>query len=121
METALVSLSWWQYEKIPDVNEQTVIVSSPEWEPNPDRTAMLLQDWGVLTVYYRFLKDWIFISRKMVQEQVSTIITRTTVISTTKTNTTNVTTTDRPSPQPCIRHRCGSSKRKRRKSPGHIA
>lgn len=107
METALLSMSLWHAEKIPDV-ASTVIIGGPGWDPNPDHTAMLIQDWGVLTIYYRFLKDWLLISRKMIQDQ---IITTFPPPPPPPPSTSSL-------PPPCIKHRtCGdsSNKHKRRR------
>lgn len=65
----MISLSTWHNRKMPD-GQQATIIGGPGWDPNPDHTTMMIQDWGVLTIYYRFLKDWLHISRKMVQDQV---------------------------------------------------
>lgn len=68
VEAAMISLSTWRNRKMPE-EPRTAIVGGPGWDPNPDHTTMMIQDWGVLTIYYRFLKDWLHISRKMVQDQ----------------------------------------------------
>lgn len=46
-------------------------VLGPGWDADPDRTTMLIQDWGVLTVYYRFLKEWLHISQQMVRDRMA--------------------------------------------------
>ncbi|XP_065211436.1 uncharacterized protein LOC135839371 isoform X2 [Planococcus citri] len=38
------------------------------WDPKPDHTTAMVQDWGVITAYYVFLKDWVSISRHMYEE-----------------------------------------------------
>lgn len=67
VETALASLSTWRNKPMPDV-ARTVIVDGPGWDPNPDYTSMQIQDWGVLTTYYRFLKEWLHIVQTLVND-----------------------------------------------------
>lgn len=127
VEAAMVSLSTWHNRKMPD-EPRTAIVGGPGWDPNPDHTTMLIQDWGVLTIYYRFLKDWLHISRKMVQDQVD-LHQRWSAVSAVTPDAedgddSSASTVDllppvmppsSSSPLPCIRHRrCGSSKHNRR-------
>ncbi|XP_060835006.1 uncharacterized protein LOC132917990 isoform X2 [Rhopalosiphum padi] len=123
VEAAMVSLSTWHNRKIPD-GPRAVIVGGPGWDPNPDHTTMMIQDWGVLTIYYRFLKDWLHISRKMVQDQTelhqrwSSSAVSAAVVADDDDGDDNddssASTVDRQTPVtplPCIRHRrCGSSK-----------
>lgn len=117
----MVSLSTWHNRKMPD-GPRTVIVGGPGWDPNPDHTTMMIQDWGVLTIYYRFLKDWLHISRKMVQDQTD-LHQRWSSVSAAvvpededgdDNDDSSASTVDRQTPStplPCIRHRrCGSSK-----------
>ncbi|XP_022178582.1 uncharacterized protein LOC111039382 isoform X2 [Myzus persicae] len=141
VEAAMISLSTWHNRKMPD-GPRTTIVGGPGWDPNPDHTTMMIQDWGVLTIYYRFLKDWLHISRKMVQDQVEmhqrwSAVSVIPAVSDSDDSDDNDdssgSTVDRlppatplsssllslsplsSSPMPCIRHRrCGSSKYKKR-------
>ncbi|XP_025422840.1 uncharacterized protein LOC112692397 isoform X2 [Sipha flava] len=69
VETALRSASTWHHDWRVPHGAKAVIVGGAGWNANPDHTAMVIQDWGVLIVYYRFLKEWLLISRKMVQDQ----------------------------------------------------
>lgn len=125
VEVAMISLSTWHNRKMPE-RPRTAIVGGPGWDPNPDHTTMMIQDWGVLTIYYRFLKDWLQISRKMVQDQVDLHqqwSAASAVVSDADDGDDNddssASTVDRlppatplsSSPLPCLRHRrCGSSK-----------
>lgn len=148
VEAAMISLSTWHNRKMPD-GQQTTIIGGPGWDPNPDHTTMMIQDWGVLTIYYRFLKDWLHISRKMVQDQVD-FHQRWSAVSAVASgdddggddndDSSSASTIDRllpvtpqssspsslspqsSSPQPCIRHRrCSSSKfNKRPKKSGSV-
>lgn len=110
---------------------RAVIVDGDGWNPNPDHTTMLIQDWGVLTIYYRFLKDWQYISYEMVRDQRKShekptvsgnIAVGNTAEMPTVSGTTTVTSGTgtpfqrRPSAPllPCVRHMSGG---KRRKSP----
>ncbi|XP_025197183.1 uncharacterized protein LOC112595975 isoform X1 [Melanaphis sacchari] len=121
VEAAMVSLSTWHNRKMPD-GPQTVIIGGPGWDPNPDHTTMMIQDWGVLTIYYRFLKDWLHISRKMVQDQTD-LHQRWSTVSVAivsedddgdDNDDSSAATVNKQTPStplPCIRHRrCGSSK-----------
>lgn len=142
----MISLSTWRNRKTPE-EPRTAIVGGPGWDPNPDHTTMMIQDWGVLTIYYRFLKDWLHISRKMVQDQVD-LHQRWSAVSAVVSDAddgddnddSSASTIDRlppampvsssplslspvsSSPIPCIRHhRCGSSKyNKRPKTSGSV-
>lgn len=131
VEAAMVSLSTWHNRKMPD-GPRTVIVGGPGWDPNPDHTTMMIQDWGVLTIYYRFLKDWLHISRKMVQDQMD-LHQRWSSVSAAvvpdeedgdDNDDSSAATVDRQTPStplPCIRHRrCGSSKHKLPKTSGSV-
>ncbi|XP_008188209.1 uncharacterized protein LOC100575919 isoform X3 [Acyrthosiphon pisum] len=146
VEAAMISLSTWRNRKMPE-EPRTVIVGGLGWDPNPDHTTMMIQDWGVLTIYYRFLKDWLHISRKMVQDQVD-LHQRWSAVSAVVSDVddgddndeSSASTIDRlppamplsssplslsplsSSPMPCIRHRrCGSSKyNKRPKTSGSV-
>ncbi|XP_060867733.1 uncharacterized protein LOC132943002 isoform X2 [Metopolophium dirhodum] len=146
VEAAMISLSTWHNRKMPE-EPRTAIVGGPGWDPNPDHTTMMIQDWGVLTIYYRFLKDWLHISRKMVQDQVD-LHHRWSAVSAVVSDADDgddsddsfASTVDRlppatplsssplslspmsSSPMPCIRHRrCGSSKsNKRPKKSGSV-
>ncbi|XP_050544484.1 uncharacterized protein LOC126907332 isoform X1 [Daktulosphaira vitifoliae] len=65
VETALVNIGSWRNWKIPE-SAQSVLLGGKGWDPSPDHTAMLIQDWGVLTTYYRFLKESLNISHEIV-------------------------------------------------------
>jgi len=69
VETALITLSSWRSVDTPPDTERTVTVGGPGWDPNPDYTTMMIQDWGVLTTYYWFLKNWQYISLRMIKDQ----------------------------------------------------
>lgn len=122
-----------QLDRQSTTNNETspIVVGGDGWNPNPDHTTMLIQDWGVLTIYYRFLKDWQYISYEMVRDQRKsrgepTVSGNTTVGNTTETPTTSDTTTTevtsgtaasfqrRPSAPllPCVRHMSGGKLRK---------
>lgn len=119
METALVSMSSWRDHRH-RTPARTVVVGGPSWDPNPDHTAMLIQDWGVLTIYYRFLKEWLKISNRMVKDQMdpSPVDTSDGTSDDGTAAADPATVTSGTTPPPCIRHKCGgsSSKHTRHKS-----
>lgn len=120
VETALVSLNTWRNKPIPDVTG-TMIVGVSGWDPNPDYTSMQIQDWGVLTTYYRFLKEWFHIIQTVVNDlnvsgyETTSAVTQNKLPAVTASTTTRIITTLRlPN---LFRHKYGSYKHKRRKFP----
>jgi hypothetical protein len=43
---------------IPERVGEDFISTKKEWVNNPDTTSLLLQDWGVILRFQKFLKDW---------------------------------------------------------------
>lgn len=54
MEWALESLNI----SIPERVREDLFSQSGKWDPNPDATVSLVQDWGVISLYKKFLCDW---------------------------------------------------------------
>lgn len=46
----------------------TRVEKGSHWDSKPDHTTMMVQDWGVITTYNKFLKDWVQITRHMYEE-----------------------------------------------------
>ncbi len=43
-----------------------------KWETKLDNTAVMFRDWGVITVYYRFIKDWEKITKVLLENYCDT-------------------------------------------------
>ena len=108
VETALRSAGTWHRDWRVPHGAKAVIVGGAGWNANPDHTAMVIQDWGVLIIYYRFLKEWLLISRKMVQDQTNV-----------RPDLTSSSSSSSPR-LPCTRHKCRSSGRSRDSPPGVV-
>ncbi|VVC33230.1 Hypothetical protein CINCED_3A003190 [Cinara cedri] len=114
VKAALLDLSAFWDKELPESPRPAIV---PRLNSNPDYTTMLVEEWGVLTTYYRFLKDWRRISRDMVHDQMDPWpVVPGAAASGRGSAGAAIPPIRRTSPVPCIRHRHRPSRSRRRKS-----
>jgi hypothetical protein len=45
-------------QTIPAPASADFLSETKNWDTDPDTTGLLMQDWGVITLYEKFLKEW---------------------------------------------------------------
>ena len=55
-------------ETTPEGKWENFVSKTEYWDKNPDTTALLKQDWGVISFFEAYLKDWDVILKSLNKE-----------------------------------------------------